>query len=81
MLDEDSDLDFAGSEPNDYRQTFVCAGEREVCVEGAENWLEENDLEPGYQVLSTGEIVESVLLGDQPGESSSSDSEDDVMVR
>ena len=37
--------------------------EREVSVEDVENWLEENDSHPGYQVLSTEEIAESVLAG------------------
>ena len=79
MLDEHPDLHFAGLEPNDFHQTLLCAGEREVCVEDVENLLEENDSDPGYQVLSTEEIAESALAGDQPGESSSSDSEDEVV--
>ena len=60
---------------------LYCVLEREISVKGVENWLEENDSDPGYQVLSTEEIVESVLAVDQPGESSSSDSEDEVVVR
>ena len=75
MLDEDPDLDFAGFEPNCFHQTLLCAGGSEVSVKDVENWLEENDSDPGYQVLSTEEIAESVLAGYQPGESSSSDSE------
>ena len=57
------------------------AVEREVSVEDVENWLEENDSDPGYRVISMEEIAESVLNGDQPGESSSSDSEDELAVR
>ena len=59
----------------------MLAGEREGSVENADIWLEENDSYPGYQVLSTEEIAESFLASDQPGESSSSDSEDEVVVR
>ena len=59
----------------------MLAGEREVSVEDVENWLEENDSDLGYKVLSTEEIVESVLAGDQPGESSRRDSEDEVVAR
>ena len=81
MLDEDPELDFPGFEPNDLHQTLLSAGEREVSVEDVENWLEESDSDPGYQVLCTKEIVESVPAGDQPGESSSSDSGDEVIVR
>ena len=81
MLDEDLDLDFDGLEPNDFHQALLRAGEIEVSVEDVEDWLVENDSDPGYQLLSTEEIAESVLAGDQPGESSSSDSEDEVVVR
>ena len=81
MLDEDHEPDFSGFEPNDIHQTLLRPGEKEVSVEDVENWLEENDSELGYQVLSTDEIAESVLGGEQPGESSSSDSEEEVMVR
>ena len=41
----------------------------------------ENDSDPGYEVLCMEEIAESVLAGDQPGESSSSESEDEVAKR
>ena len=81
MLHEDPDLDYAGLEPNDFHQTLLCAGEREVSAKDVGNWLEEKDSDPGYQVLSTEEIAELVLVGYQPGESSSSDSEDEVGVR
>ena len=37
MLVEDSDQDFAWLEPNDFHQTSLRAGEREVCVEDVEN--------------------------------------------
>ena len=80
ILFKDSDLDFAGLERKDFHQTLLRAGEREVSVEDVENWLEENDSDHVYQVLSTEEIAESVLAGDQPGKSSS-DSEDEVVVR
>ena len=72
-MDDDPDLYFAGLERNDLQHTLLRAGEREVSVEDVENWLDENDSDPGYQVLSTVEIAESVLAGDQPGESSSID--------
>ena len=81
MLYEYLDIDFAVSEPNYFHQALIRAGEREVCVEGVENWLEEIHSDPVYQVLYTGKILESVLAGDQPGESSSSDTEDEVVVR
>ena len=81
MLNKDPDIDFAGFERNGFHQLILRAVEREVSVEDVENWLEENDSDPGYRVLSTEEIAESVLNGDQPGESSSSDSEDELAVR
>ena len=72
MLDEDPNLDFAGFEPNDLHQ---------VNDKDVENWLEESDSDPGYEVLSSKELSESELAGDQPGESGSSDSEDVMVVR
>ena len=57
------------------------AGERDSSFEDDVNWLDENDSNPDYQVRTTEEIAESVLLGAQPGESSISDSEDEVVVR
>ena len=60
---------------------LYCVLGREVSVEDVENWLEENDSNPGYQVLSMEEIAESVMAGDQPGENGSSDSDDEVVVR
>ena len=81
MLEGHPDLYFAWFEPNDFHQILLRAGEREVIVHDVENWLKETDCDPGYQVLSTEEIAESVQAGDQPGESISSDSEDKVGVR
>ena len=47
---------------------LYCMLEREVSVKDVENWLEENYLDPDYQVLSTEEIAELVLAGDKPPE-------------
>ena len=55
--------------------------EREVSLDNVENRLEENDFGPGYRILSTEKIAESVLAGDQSGESCCSDLEDEVVVR
>ena len=63
-------------EEEEHIKGLLCAGEREVSVKDAEN-----NSDPGHQVLPKEEIAESVLVGDQPGESSSSDSEDEVVVR
>ena len=57
MLEEDSDLDIAGPMRNDFHKTLLRDGEKEDSVEDVENRLEENDSEPGYQVLSTEEIT------------------------
>ena len=53
MLDEDPDRDFAGLEPNDFHQTLLRAGVREVSVEDVENLLKEYDSDTVYQILST----------------------------
>ncbi|KAK3886656.1 hypothetical protein Pcinc_009210 [Petrolisthes cinctipes] len=81
LLDEDPELNFLGFEPQDYHQSLLSAGERGVSLEDVENWLEDNDADPGYQVLSTEEIAEAVLVGKQSGESSSSDEEEEVAIK
>ena len=53
MLDEDPDRYFSWFEPNDFHQTSLRAGVREVSVEDLENLLEEYDYDTVYKVLST----------------------------
>ena len=48
MLDEDPYIHFAGLKPNDFHQTLLCDGERDISVEDVENWLEENNSDPSY---------------------------------
>ena len=56
MLDEDPDQAFTVYEVNDFRQTPLRVGEREVSVEDVEKRLEEKNSDPGYQVVYTEEI-------------------------
>ena len=49
-----------------------------MSLEDVENWLEENDADPGHQVLSIGEIADT-LTEEARKESSSSESEEVVV--
>ena len=77
--DEDSDIEFEGFEPDDFHKMMVRTGETDVTAEYVQDWLEENDADPWYQVLSMEEIAKTVLHGDQSD--SSSDLEEEVVVR
>lgn len=77
LTDEDTELDFLGFEPQDFHQTLQRAGDDNVTVEDVEDWLEENDADPGYQILSAEEIADSVVNPD-PDESSSEGEEEVV---
>ena len=77
-MDQDLELDFEGFLLEDCHQIFLRTGETDVTVEDVENWLDDNDANPGYQVLSLGEIADSVV---NESNSSSSESEEEVVVR
>ena len=80
LLDQDPQLDFQGSSPEDFHQIFLHTGETYVAVEDVENWFDYNGTNPGYQVLSLGEIAESAV-NESDSRSSSSESEEEVVVR
>ena len=45
-----------------------CGGESSVTVDDVEEWFDDNDADPGYQILSTEEIAEAVLGGESSEE-------------
>ncbi|CAI9732996.1 Hypothetical predicted protein [Octopus vulgaris] len=53
------------------------AGEKDIALGDVQDWLDENESDPGYQILSDEEIV-AEMVGTQ--ESNSSDVEDEVPV-
>lgn len=64
MMGEDPESDFEGFEPKVFHKVLSYAGEKNVDLNDFRNWLEENDADPSYQVLSMEEIAESVLAGE-----------------
>ena len=80
LLDQDPELDFEGFSLEDFHQIFLRSGETEVTVEDVENWFDDNDANPGYQVLSLGEIAKSVV-NESDCSSSSSEWEEEVVIR
>ena len=47
-------------EPQDFNYTLICAGKNNVTMQVIKDWLEENEVNPNYQILSTEEIADSV---------------------
>ncbi|XP_062854201.1 tigger transposable element-derived protein 7-like [Trichomycterus rosablanca] len=80
LLDKDFECDFLGFEPQDFHQVLLCAGEKDVTFEDVENWLEDNDADPGYQMLSTEEIADAVLTDKDAVGDSSTDEEEEVVL-
>ena len=79
-VDQDPELDFEEFLPEDFHQIFLHNGEADVTVVYVKNWFDDNDANPRYQVLSLGEIAESVV-NESDSSSSSSESEKEVVVR
>ena len=75
LLDVDPELDFKGFEAQDFHRIFQASGERDVSLDDVENWLEDNNAGPGYQVLTIGEIADTVAEEGTAESSSSSETE------
>lgn len=71
MLGENPELDFVKILWFKTFKVLSYAGQKDVNLEDIENWLEENDADPSYQILSGEKIAESVLAGDDSVDSSS----------
>lgn len=61
LYDADQDLDFEGFEAADFHRILVRGGETEVTMDDVQEWLDENESDPGYQILSAEEIAAEVL--------------------
>ena len=53
-------VDFAGFEVQDFRRMFNAGGE-DVANDDVQNWLERDEGDPGHELLSKEEIIETVL--------------------
>ena len=68
LKDEDPELPFEGLTAEDLCAMLNCGGENSVTVDDVEEWFDDNDADPGYQILSTEEIAEAVLGGESSEE-------------
>ena len=55
-------------------------GENTVSAEDVKEWFDDNDADPGYQVLSCEEIVEAVLGGESNDEEEEEEEEEEEFV-
>jgi hypothetical protein len=58
----ESENDFKGFETSDSHAIIERAGD-DVSESGAEQWLDNDDGDPGYHILSQEEMEESILQG------------------
>ena len=77
LINADPDYDFEGFEATDFYHVLQHAGKKDITLDDVQDWLEENEVDPGYQVLSDEEIVAEVV---STKESSSSDEDDEMPV-
>lgn len=61
----------------DFHRVLLLAGEEEVTVDDVAEWLDNNESDPGYQIVSDEEIAAQVAAGDQE---SSEDDEEEMHV-
>ncbi|KAG7176901.1 Tigger transposable element-derived protein 7-like 54 [Homarus americanus] len=65
LLDTEPELEFGGFEVTDFHQMLHLGGENNIITEDVETWLEENEGDPGYQMLSSEEIADAVCTVDK----------------
>lgn len=74
LKNEEACLEIENCETEDFRETLQRGGEEEVLLEDVETWLEEDEDDPGFHLLTEEEIVGSVT----EKEDSSEDEEEDL---
>ncbi|KAK3890070.1 hypothetical protein Pcinc_005985 [Petrolisthes cinctipes] len=77
--EEDSFEGFEGFEANDFKKLLHKAGEKNVTEDDVRDWIEENESDPGCQVLSMDEIAAEVTEGDK--EESSDDDDEELQCK
>lgn len=66
--DEDAELDLEGLEVTDYCRTIQNIGVEEAAEEDVLQWLEEDEGDPGYHIMTESEIADEVMtLEDEDG--------------
>lgn len=77
LNNSDVQWEMEGIETGDFLKALTAAGETEVTEASVFTWLEEDEVDPGYQVLSEEEIVREVLQA--RGDGAPEDTSDEVM--
>lgn len=78
LQDKDIEANFEGFEAEDIHRLLQRGGETGPSVDDVRDWLEEQEDDPGYQVMTEDDIVASVT---NPEEENSSEDEDEVPVK
>ena len=78
LMDEEVEADFVGFEAEDLQRQLQTAGEVGPSVDDVRDWLDEQESDPGFQVLGESEIAEAII---NPEEHHSSSDEEDVPIR
>lgn len=60
LCDNSVELESKGIELKDYHEALVRGGEKSVTVEEIEDWLDNDEGDPGYHIMNEDEIVDSV---------------------
>ena len=74
---EDVAADFGGFDVKEFREVLIAAGENGPTEDDVEQWLAEDEGDPGYELLSNREIAASVIADDREEEKEEEDVEED----
>ena len=74
---EDEAADFGGFNAIDFREVLTAAGESGPTEDDVEQWLAEDEGDPGFELLSNKEIAEAVLTDDTKEEEEEEEEEED----
>lgn len=64
LINEEVEPDMAVLETKDFHNTFHQDGENSVTLEDIEFWLEADEDNPGYQILTEEKIIEIVIAAE-----------------
>ena len=77
IADEDTEVNFEGCQAEDFLSLLRRGGEVSTSIDDITDWLDELDLDPGYEVLSEADIAASVVVSE---EEENSDEEETMKV-
>jgi hypothetical protein len=80
LQNTDGDTDFEGLEQENFQTVLRAAGETETTQENIQDWLELDEGNPGFQLLTEEEIAADVIK-DSAMEEKSNNELDDLQLR